>query len=145
MANVKVMLTNGKDVDILKEYPEALRLHLISKSEVTDQAYSVGDYVTNERHENMYALITRNELSEKNLSEAIRLGIIQLFKHLIEEDKKPEVILMKYFNIGSYKAKDIFVCILKELMITYFGEAFTEDITLVICECTKENLTIVKF
>lgn len=142
MANVKVLRTTGEEKELLEKFPDALRLHIISKDSVSDKEHEFGDFLTNEKHENMYALITKDTPNGKPLPEATRLGILNLFIHLLGEEKKPEVILLNYCDLVSFKAENSFICTLKELMLTYFGEAYTDDITLIIYQYVKDDVTI---
>lgn len=142
MATVKVIRTDGKEAELLEKCEGALRLRLIPKVSTGDAKKELGDFLTNDKHENMYAIISRDDYNEKNISEAMRLGLVQLFKHLVEEEKKPEVILMDYYDFGGSKAENAFTCILKELMITYFGEAFTDEIALIIYNCKRDTVSL---
>lgn len=142
MANVKVIRTDGTEKELLDKFPEALRLHIISKQDMNNSEKDFGDFMTNEKSDNMYALIVKDEINSKPMPEAVRLAILKLFTHLIEEDKRPEVILMNCYEIANYKSENSFICILKELMMTYFGEAFENDITLIIYQYSKDSVTL---
>lgn len=142
MANVKVFRTSGDVNELVEKFPDALRLHIISKESVNNPEKDFGDFLINDSIENMYALVTKDTVNSKPIPEATRLAILNVFIHLLNEDKKPEVILLNYFDLASFKAEQSFICILKELMLTYFGEAYTEDITLIIYQYTKESVSI---
>lgn len=142
MAKVNVLRTDGSEKELLEKFQDAVRLHIISKSSISDTEKDFGDFMTNEKHENMYALIVKDDINSKPMPEAVRLAILNLFTHLIEEDKKPEVILMNFYEIANYKAENSFICILKELMMTYFGEAIDNDITLIIYQYSKDSVTL---
>lgn len=143
MATVKVLHTDGEEVAILQDFPDSIRLHLIAKENISNSTKEIGDFVLNEKHPNMYAIIARDELTDKNMPEAVRLGLTQLLKYLVEEDKKSDVILINYFEMGSFKSETAFICILKELMLTYFSEAFEDEVTLVIYNCKRESVSVI--
>lgn len=142
MAKVQVLRTDGEEKELIEKFPNAVRLHIIAKSNLKDTEKDFGDFMTNEKFDNMFALIVKDDVNSKPMPEAVRLAILNLFTYLVEEDKKPEVLLMNYFEMANYKAENSFICILKELMLTYFGEAFENDITLIIYQYSKDSVTL---
>lgn len=142
MAKVKVLRTDGVEKELVEKFPDAVRLHIIAKSNLKDTERDFGDFMTNEKSKNMFALIVKDDVNSKPMPEAVRLALLNLFTYLVEEDKKPEVLLMNYYEMANYKAENSFICILKELLLTYFGEAFENDITLIIYQYSKDSVTL---
>ena len=142
MAKVKVLRTDGVEKELVEKFPDAVRLHIIAKSNLKDTEKDFGDFMTNEKSKNMFALIVKDDVNSKPMPEAVRLALLNLFTYLVEEDKKPEVLLMNYYEMANYKAENSFICILKELLLTYFGEAFENDITLIIYQYSKDSVTL---
>ena len=142
MAKVKVFRTHGSETELLEKFGDALRIRIISKGTISEKESELGDFLRNEKSENMYAIITKNNPNEKPIPEATRLAIINLFIHLMNEDKKPNVILINHYDLVSHKSENSFICILRELMLTYFGEAYVDDITLILYQYSEENVSI---
>lgn len=150
MANVKVLRTDGKLSDLEKEFPTAFQLTLISKGlNVKNSAKEIGDYLTSAANDHVFALLVK-ELPKMRMNiSALRLSIIQLFSDLIKEEKiqtgeseTPIVILISKYDFKEERDETSFICSLKELMMTYFGEAINSDITLIIYGYSDSEITI---
>lgn len=142
MANVKVIWTDGLEEELIKEFPSAIRLHLAAKENVENKEKYFGDYLTNEKAKNTFALITREGMNSKSIPEAIRLSVLNLFVDIVQKGEATDVILMNKYQFNSHKEEISFICILKEIMLTCFNESIENDITLIIHDCRKEYIEV---
>lgn len=141
MATVNVLVTTGTINEIIEKVPDVIHLFIQGFENCnTKESHEYGDLLFNEVSETRFALIAKEDIDSKIIPEALRLSILNLFKHLIEQKIKVTDIVISKLQFRNEKEEIIFTCILKELLMTYFGEIFTEPINLVICDA-KSNLS----
>ena len=138
MANVKVLKTNGTEKEILEKTEGCIHL-FISALDNSPEGHDIGDILLNNECNTRYALIVKEMINSKIITASLRLSIIYLLKTLLENDIKIESILISRHQFNSTKEEDTFICTLRELCITYFGEVLTDDINLIITDYEAYN------
>lgn len=137
MANIKVLKTNGNEGEILKN-TESPVVHLfISALSNCEETHELGDVLLNETSDTRFALVVKEEVNGKIQTHALRLAILKMLKTMVENETIEYTFLISRHQFSNRKEEQCFICILKEFCITYFGEVFTEDISLVITDYTE--------
>ena len=142
MADVNVLRTTGSVKDILEKLPTDMQMnHLFIAdldNDLVQGSHEIGDLLFNSDSTTRFAIIAKNHVADKLIIPAVRVGIINLLKKLIEDDSIKSGIIISTHQFSSEKEELEFIATIRELAMTYFGEVLKENINLVIAE--KEGL-----
>lgn len=145
MAMIKVLRTSGDAGEIFDNAeikPVYLFIMSLDKVETNkhDSEHELGDIIKRGSDESKFALIVKERINTKINIPALRVSIISLLKYLVENDIKPESILIPVHQFNNSKEENSFIATLKEFCMTYFGEILTDDITLVISNYRDDSM-----
>ena len=138
MAELHVMRTVDSVETLLKELPKednASQLFIAALGNCAKEEKDYGDFLINIDSPNKFALIAKDHVGDKIIPEALRLSILNLIRYMLEEDIPVKTFLISRFQFISKKEEAMFICLLKEFLITYYGEVIKDTVDLIICDC----------
>lgn len=131
----KVLRTSAKEAEMCDKM-EKVYVHLYMVHLSGCEGHDMGD-VLSEPIENSlrFAFIDKEDVNSKINTSALRLSIITLFKHMIElEMDFPEAIIISKHQFTNTKEETAFICIIKELCMTYFSEVAKDKLDIIITD-----------
>ena len=136
---LKVMRTDGESEEIIakSEDKDIIELKFVTTKE-PDQYGEFVRFSDRETRNEWFNCKVRKNKSSFAYIEAFRVAIIKIFKLRLEQGRPIASIIIKKENFIMYDEEVRFILILKELLMTYFGEAITNDVLLIISDCEKE-------
>lgn len=147
MAKFSLLKTDASVKDILSKYeenegkPSTMNQLFITDldSTYTEDPHECGDFCTNTEDSNKFALIVKENLGGKLITSAVRTAILSLLIHLIEEKGNTQEFIISRHEFLSSKEVIVFACTFREFVQTYFNDAITDTVNLVICDCPMDD------
>lgn len=133
MAELVVMRTRGTEKEILSGDENIIQIFLISRFNAPAER-ECGDFLINSDFPNKFALIVKETTNGKTISEALRVSVLTLIKHLLEEGRSISTILINRFQFTGKADEYAFINTLREFLMTYFGEILKDPVNLIICD-----------
>lgn len=141
MAQLSVLRTDGKENEIIeKSGGDVIRLFISGyKNSLSSNEHEIGDILTNDESVTKFALIAKEDVNSNILVPALRVSVINLFKHIVENNIQLKSLLISRYQFTRSKDELVFISTIRELLLTYFGEAITDQVTLVISDCHESE------
>jgi hypothetical protein len=124
MATLNVLRTTGKCSEILKEKNDDV-IHLFIASQETCHTttnHEIGDLLQSEESDTRFALLVKEYIDGKIITEALRVSIIELLTHITTEKMTQKYILISQNEFLSTREEMMFLCTLREFLTIVFTD-----------------------
>lgn len=137
MADLTIIKTNGKAEDFLKEYDgKAIQLFIASLENLPSNSdHEVGDLLLSDECETKFALLVKEYLSGKIISEALRISIFELLQYMKDNNIECNCMVISRDAFGSSKEEIMFTCTMREIIVFLLSNV--NDMTIVITDCEE--------
>lgn len=137
---IKVMRTSGKDSEFVSK-SELNPIHLfIVSSENCHMDHGYGDMLTNAASDITFAILAKEYVGSKVNNDAVRTGLILLFKHLKKEFQIPPLsIVINRHQFRNEHEIEIFECIFTGIASLMFTDEELEGLSLIITNYDSEE------